>query len=229
MDANGSIASLAQFLPMAGPQLEDRENTLSEPLERTGLPTIPPVAKCSSKIRSRLGGSGSTVSSRLPVPLTGPESPNQITIKSEVIAGTEDSVAHMAAVYMNQMEQIDEFFGARPRNKMTTLSSGNSKRESAICISKAAEREPSTLARRLFWHGLWLFPLWFWGGALLVFPQTAPVDEDEALFRCQSCVQPTLRDIEVKWAKRCLKALITLVVVVIMSIVLVLSLLNHLG
>ena len=172
MDANGSIASLAQFLPMDGPQLEDREacrstfnslacsygtveqNTLSDPLERTGLPTIPPVAKCSSKIRSRLGGSGSTVSSRLPVPLTGPESPNQITIKSEVTAGTEDSVAHMAAVYMNQMEQIDEFFGARPRNKMTTLSSGDRKRESAICISEAVEREPSTLARRLFWHGL---------------------------------------------------------------------------
>lgn len=226
MDANISIASLAQFPPVTGLQLEDRKNTLSEPLERMGLPTIPPMAKCSSKTRSRLGGSDSTGFSRLPVPLTMIESPIH---ESEVTARTEDSVARTAAVYMNQMEQIDEFFGARPRNKMTTLSSWESKRESATRISKAAEREPSTLARRLFWHGLWLFPLWFWGGALLVFPQTTPVDEDKALFRGQACLQPTLRDIEVKWAKRCLKALVTLVVVAIMAIVLGLSLLHHLG
>lgn len=169
MDANISIASLAQFPPVTGLQLEDRkvrrstfdslacsygtveQNTLSEPLERMGLPTIPPMAKCSSKTRSRLGGSDSTGFSRLPVPLTMIESPIH---ESEVTARTEDSVARTAAVYMNQMEQIDEFFGARPRNKMTTLSSWESKRESATRISKAAEREPSTLARRLFWHGL---------------------------------------------------------------------------
>ncbi|THH21456.1 hypothetical protein EW146_g89 [Bondarzewia mesenterica] len=128
---------------------------------------------------------------------------------SSQVRPSQGATAYETAVYVNQMDQIGQFFGGRPDNRTTPLSMPNDvcdHHKAAGGTGDKKPEEPKTLARTLFWNGFWLFLLWFWGAALLSFPRTVLEDEESAPIDCPFCRKPTLRQIEEKWAKRCLEA-----------------------
>ncbi|TFY56405.1 hypothetical protein EVG20_g8934 [Dentipellis fragilis] len=108
-----------------------------------------------------------------------------------------EKMAYKTARHLLQADLIDEFFGDRTRNRRALLPCSN-----GVCDfnpdagkAKQANKEPKTLARTLFWHGFWLFPLWFWGMFLLLFPRVQGRSDDsdsgeKGAVRCSNAIQP---------------------------------------
>jgi hypothetical protein len=78
--------------------------------------------------------------------------------------------------------------------------------------------EPPTLARYLFIYGFFFFPLWILGAIVLFLPLRAPKDNTCWLISKTAAEKETLikrvRMAEVRWARRCLFALVSLLMVV---------------
>ncbi|KAI0067708.1 hypothetical protein BV25DRAFT_852125 [Artomyces pyxidatus] len=138
---------------------------------------------------------------------------------------TEALIAYESAMEAYKLDLIDEFFGGRRMarrpilpcpevlGRFHDLESGNEKLE---------RKEPNTLARKLFYLGFAFFPLWFWGISLFNNPTTAPIEEKPTgTTRCRFCLEPTLRDIEMKWMRRCLVALFTFICLAAITLVIV--------
>ncbi|KAA1468651.1 hypothetical protein DENSPDRAFT_481814 [Dentipellis sp. KUC8613] len=144
-----------------------------------------------------------------------------------------EKMAYKTAQHLLQADLIDEFFGDRSRNRRALLPCSNGVCDFNPDAGKAeqAKKEPKTLARTLFWHGFWLFPLWFWGAFLLLFPRTQEHSDDSDIekgaVRCVYCRPPSPREVEKKWALRCLAAVITLLCVIAFTVFLVLELTSH--
>ncbi|KAL1739102.1 hypothetical protein HDZ31DRAFT_69291 [Schizophyllum fasciatum] len=151
-----------------------------------------------------------------------------VALPAPATAVTHD--AH-AALEMNPM---DSFFGYALSGAAPTHTSRHDRRLSADAEAPpayeedpsppdyTAKYEPTTLAMFLFKFGF-LFPLfWIIGACILLTPLSAPAapsDEDvEAAWMPEKTEEERarivahIRSVEVKWAKRCLFAFLTLII-----------------
>ncbi|KAL1726069.1 hypothetical protein EV714DRAFT_239593 [Schizophyllum commune] len=154
--------------------------------------------------------------------------PRASSLPAPATAVTHD--AH-AALEMNPM---DSFFGYALSGAAPTHTSRHDRRLSADVEAPPAyeedpsppeytkKYEPTTLAMFLFKFGF-LFPLfWIIGSCILLTPLSAPAPPSDADVEAAWMPEKTeeerarivahIRSVEVKWAKRCLFALITLLV-----------------
>ncbi|KAL1705143.1 hypothetical protein EV121DRAFT_279846 [Schizophyllum commune] len=150
------------------------------------------------------------------------------TLPAPATAVTHD--AHTAL----EMNPMDSFFGYALSGAAPTHTSRHDRRLSADVEAPPAyeedpsppkytkKYEPTTLAMFLFKFGF-LFPLfWIIGSCILLTPLSAPAPPSDADVEAawmpektpeeRACIVAHIRSVEVKWAKRCLFALLTLLV-----------------
>jgi len=126
-----------------------------------------------------------------------------------------------------QQDQLADFFGAKrgPRTRTAVPPPYSSEADLKEKLpSYDTKGEPETLARFMFLYGFLFPPFWFMGIVILFSELRPSVDwEIGRSEKEQAQLLDSLRTTEVKWAKRCIWALITffliLSVVVVVAVV----------
>ncbi|KAG1774759.1 hypothetical protein EV702DRAFT_974359 [Suillus placidus] len=124
---------------------------------------------------------------------------------------------------------FSQFFGAKPHRTRTFerhvpppyLREGEFEKLPAYtaCPCPSANDEPITLARYLFVYGFF-FPIFWIVGVAIIFSPLRPTPEWET-GRSEEERQRLLarmRDLELKWAKRCLYAMVALLVLIMVLV-----------
>jgi len=109
-----------------------------------------------------------------------------------------------------QADQVAQFFGASPKSRVPSYpTDGKSQR---MCGTNA---EPVTLARFMFVYGFVFPPFWLMG-IIILSSELRPTPDWEAGKTEGEKIRllAEMRTAEVKWAKRCIYALLTLITVI---------------
>ncbi|TFK75034.1 hypothetical protein BDN72DRAFT_886129 [Pluteus cervinus] len=149
-------------------------------------------------------------------------SSNTFDLESQTINGVSCPAPAYTAPSSRTTNPVDDFFGytfTRDSRRVSVTSEALPPyAETLPSYATSQKSEPVTLARYLFKFGF-LFPLfWILGAIILISPLSAPDSSDAVLSwlpeKTDAERQQIIKDVrktELKWAKRCLLALIALI------------------
>ncbi|KAF8433002.1 hypothetical protein L210DRAFT_3412961 [Boletus edulis BED1] len=144
--------------------------------------------------------------------ISGTHTPFTLPITPEPVrvAPTPTRTPHDTTV-----DAIDDFFGVSHAARSGEVPPPPYADTGLPVYSAAPNTEPITFAMYLFKFGFLFPPFWVLGVIILVSPLTAPADFEPSKSGTErQRLVAIIRDAELKWAKRCVWALVTLLALV---------------
>jgi len=145
--------------------------------------------------------------------------------RSSSSSASDETIAAPPAAYYSplqaQEDQLADFFGARRSNRTRTAAaipppySSSDDSIGKLPTYEVNEPEPSTLARFMFLYGFLFPPFWLMGIVILCSELRPTQDWETGKTEAQKArLLAEMRLTEVKWAKRCVWALLALTLVI---------------
>jgi len=145
------------------------------------------------------------------------------TAESTSSLASEDAPVPPPAAYYStsqaQADQIADFFGASRKSHTPPPKSPKSVDGATQLPKSEPKSEPLTLARCMFFYGFMFPPFWVMG--IIILTSKLRPTEDWELGKTEdekTRLLAEMRIVEVKWAKRCIYALLTLFTIILVIV-----------